>query len=137
MYRLTINKINNDISMISIFYNDILLEEYTYNDNRTDSDYISFNSIWIQRELERAYELGVNKGKNIIDFMTKVRDQVSTFEGYVTARTEYMNGNVSYCVEPDKLTSDGIPVTYQWIDGGRLEEIKDDCKVGFKIEKVE
>jgi len=69
----------------------------------------------------------------MLRFMTKVRDQISTFEGYVTARTEYLNDIISYRVEPDKLTSDGIPVVCQWIDGGRLEEINDERKVGFKV----
>ena len=69
----------------------------------------------------------------MIVFMTKVRDTVSTFEGYVTARTEYMSGKITYCVEPDKLTSNGDPVGCQWIDSGRLSEIKEERNVGFKV----
>lgn len=69
----------------------------------------------------------------MIKFMTKVRDSVSTFEGFVTARTEYMNGKTTYCVESDKLNSEGRPVDPQWIDSGRLWEIQDEPKVGFKV----
>jgi len=52
----------------------------------------------------------------------RVKDQVSGFEGTITARVEYLNGCRQYCVEP-KLDKEGKVQDHKYIDEGQLESI--------------
>lgn len=55
-----------------------------------------------------AFELG-----------TRVKDQVTDFEGTITSRIQYLNGCLQYCVEPN-LDKEGKPRKHQYIDEGQL-----------------
>ena len=55
---------------------------------------------------------------------SKVRDKVTGFEGTATARIEYMNGCIQYCVRP-KVGPDGKMPEHEYIDVQELEIIKD------------
>ncbi len=50
----------------------------------------------------------------------KVKDSVTGFKGIVTARLEYLNGCVQYCVEP-KVDKEGKMKKCPYIDEGQLE----------------
>ena len=50
---------------------------------------------------------------------TRVKDQVTDFEGTITSRIEYLNGCLQYCVEP-KVGKDGKKEKYEYIDEGQL-----------------
>jgi len=52
---------------------------------------------------------------------SKVRDKLTGFIGYATARCRYINGCVQYEVTPAKL-KDGVPQKEWWIDWQRLEK---------------
>lgn len=49
----------------------------------------------------------------------KVKDNITNFEGVVTARTEYLDQSTSCLVESEKLV-DGKPVS-AWFEESRLE----------------
>jgi len=57
-----------------------------------------------------------------IAFGTKVKDSVTGFVGFVTARCEYMNGCVQYEVTPRTL-KDGVPQKEYWLDEQRVVEV--------------
>jgi hypothetical protein len=52
----------------------------------------------------------------------KVRDRITGFNGTVMARTEYLNGCISYAILPEKL-KDGNPQEWVWIDEQRLDPL--------------
>ena len=54
-----------------------------------------------------------------IELGQKVKDMVTGFTGIATARTEWMNGCVRYCVEA-KMLKDGRCIEL-WVDEDRLE----------------
>lgn len=47
------------------------------------------------------------------------RDEITGFEGVVIARAEYLNGCISYHIQPEEL-KDGSPIEAQWFDEQRL-----------------
>jgi len=54
----------------------------------------------------------------------QVRDKVSGFTGIATAKVEYLNGCVQYCVKPKiKTKNDNTMPEGQYIDEGQLEII--------------
>jgi hypothetical protein len=50
----------------------------------------------------------------------QVKDTVTGFKGIITARIEYINGCLQYCVEP-KVDKEGKPQKHQYVDEGQLE----------------
>lgn len=50
----------------------------------------------------------------------KVRDTITGFAGTLTAKSEYINGCVQFCVSPP-VDKDGKLVEAAWIDWQRLE----------------
>lgn len=52
----------------------------------------------------------------------QVRDKASGFEGIVTARIEYINGCIQYCVKP-RVGADGKPPDSLYLDEEFLEVI--------------
>ena len=58
----------------------------------------------------------------------KVRDKVTGYEGVATARVEYLNGCVQYCVKP-KVGSDGKMPDPEYIDVQQLEVVKEGVTV--------
>jgi len=58
----------------------------------------------------------------------KVRDKVTGYEGVATARVEYLNGCVQYCVKP-KVGSDGKMPEPEYIDVQQLEVVSDGTTV--------
>lgn len=50
----------------------------------------------------------------------QVKDKVTPFKGIVTARTQYLNGCLQYCVKSQKLKDSGDPLDDQWFDEGQL-----------------
>lgn len=52
----------------------------------------------------------------------KVRDKVTGYEGVATARVEYLNGCVQFCVKP-KVGSDGKMPDPEYIDVQQLEVV--------------
>jgi len=50
----------------------------------------------------------------------KVKDSVTGFKGAITARIEYLNGCIQYCVEP-KVGKEMKMGKHHWIDEGQLE----------------
>lgn len=54
----------------------------------------------------------------------KVRDKVTGYEGVATARVEYLNGCVQYCVKP-KVGSDGKMPDHEYIDIQQLEVVSE------------
>jgi len=61
-----------------------------------------------------------------------VKDIVTRFEGFVTGRTEYLNGCVQCCVTP-RVDKDGKMVDGHWIDENQLKKIGD----GITVKKME
>lgn len=53
-----------------------------------------------------------------------VKDQVTGFAGVITARTEYLNGCLQYCVKPTKLKKDGTMTEGEWFDEQQLDLVK-------------
>lgn len=58
----------------------------------------------------------------------KVRDKVTGYEGVATARVEYLNGCVQYCVKP-KVGSDGKMPDPEYIDVQQLEVVSDEITI--------
>lgn len=58
----------------------------------------------------------------------KVRDKVTGYEGVATARVEYLNGCVQYCVKP-KVGSDGKMPDPEYIDVQQLEVVSEGATV--------
>jgi hypothetical protein len=52
----------------------------------------------------------------------KVKDKISGFTGIATARIEYLNGCVQYCVSP-KTDKDGKRPDAEWFDDAILEVV--------------
>lgn len=58
----------------------------------------------------------------------KVRDKVTGFTGTVTAKVEYLNGCVQYCVMP-KAKEEGKLPTPEYIDVQQLEIFKEKVEI--------
>ena len=56
------------------------------------------------------------------DLGTRVKDRVTGYEGTITARIEYLNGCLQYCVEA-KLDKEGKIQKHQYVDEGQLKFI--------------
>ena len=50
----------------------------------------------------------------------KVKDTITGFKGTVTARIEYLNGCLQYCIEP-RVGKEGKVEKVQYVDEGQLE----------------
>ena len=48
-----------------------------------------------------------------------VKDRITGFEGVAIARSEYLDGTRSVCIQGRKLI-DGIPAKLQWVDVARV-----------------
>lgn len=55
---------------------------------------------------------------------TKVRDKVSGFVGIATARVQYLNGCVQYCVRP-RVGHDNKVIDPEYIDVQQLEIVEE------------
>lgn len=64
----------------------------------------------------------------------KVKDVVSGFTGTATARSEYLNGCVRYCVEALDKTNNSL--TELWFDEQRLEPIERGEDVRPRVRKT-
>lgn len=53
----------------------------------------------------------------------KVKDIVTGFEGIATARVEYLNGCVQYCVKLQALSKDGAVQDGTYFDEGQLKVV--------------
>lgn len=53
----------------------------------------------------------------------KVKDTITGFKGTVTARIDYLNGCLQYCVEP-KVGKEGKMEKHHYIDEGQLVSIE-------------
>lgn len=54
---------------------------------------------------------------------SKVRDIITGFEGIATARVEYLNGCIQYCITPK--SNDGKYPDHQYIDHQQIEVVDD------------
>jgi len=72
--------------------------------------------------------------KTQISLGSKTKDNITGFEGIITARAEYLNGCVRFLVQPQKLNKDGEIIKSQWIDAGQLEIVKVDTDAEEEIE---
>ena len=52
----------------------------------------------------------------------KVRDKITGFEGIASAKIEYINGCIQFCVKP-KIKEEGIMLDGEYIDIDQLEVI--------------
>ena len=50
----------------------------------------------------------------------KAEDQITGFQGTVTAKIQYLTGCVQYKLEPRGLQQNGNPIEGQWCDEGVL-----------------
>lgn len=62
--------------------------------------------------------------KKVIELGSKVRDSITSFEGTVTSRTEYLNGCVRYGVQSNNL-KDGKTIDPEWFDIQQLTVIEE------------
>lgn len=58
----------------------------------------------------------------------KVKDKVTGFEGITTARVEYLNGCIQFCVKP-KVSDDGKMPEGQYLDIAQLEFVDDGISI--------
>lgn len=58
----------------------------------------------------------------------KVRDLITGYEGVATAKVEYINGCIQYCVKP-KIGADGKMPDPEYIDSQQLEVIEAEVKM--------
>lgn len=58
----------------------------------------------------------------------KVRDKVTGFTGIATAKIEYINGCIQYCVKP-KVAKDNTMSEGEYIDIDELEVIRGGIKI--------
>jgi len=56
-----------------------------------------------------------------------IKDTVTGFRGTITARIEYLNGCIQYCVEP-KVGKEMKMEKHHWIDEGQIELTKGKSK---------
>ena len=54
-----------------------------------------------------------------------VKDWVTSFEGVIEARTQWLNGCVRYAVQPQKLAKEGKPIDSLWFDENQLALVKE------------
>ena len=64
----------------------------------------------------------------------QVRDRVTGLVGVITARSEFLNGCMQYCLKQQKLLQ-GKPVEGEWIDGQQLVLVKPDA-LGIRKKKT-
>lgn len=63
----------------------------------------------------------------------QAKDSVTGFSGTLTAVTEWMNGCVRYCLQPNKLDKDGKVIDANWFDS---EQVLIDEKKETIFEKI-
>lgn len=49
-----------------------------------------------------------------------VKDTITGFEGVIVGRTEWLNGRISYSVQPTKL-KDNVPQDHVYLDEEQIE----------------
>ncbi len=64
-----------------------------------------------------------------------VRDKVTGFSGIVTAKCEYINGCVQFCVTPKIKKGIHVMPDGQYIDEGRLIFVSKGVSVTVKVEE--
>ena len=74
--------------------------------------------------------------KTQISLGCKTRDNITKFEGIITAKAEYLNGCVRFLVQPQKLNKDGEIIESQWIDAGQLEIVRADAEEEIEFQKA-
>jgi len=62
---------------------------------------------------------------SMIKLGQRVRDKVTGFEGIATARCEYLNGCIQYCIKPTELRK-GEMIEGQYIDSQQIEIVKEE-----------
>ena len=67
----------------------------------------------------------------MIELGNKVKDTVTGYEGIATARIEYLNGCIQYCVKP-KIGKDGKMPEGEYIDEGELKDLGKGIKAAPK-----
>ena len=65
----------------------------------------------------------------------KIKDSLTGFEGFVTARCEYMNGCVQYIIRPATL-KDGSPQNTVWLDEQQIIPLEGEDEGEDEAEKV-
>ncbi len=60
-----------------------------------------------------------------IELGSRVRDQITGFEGVVTGRVEYLTGCAQYLVQPAVKKDSGEWIDARWLDEDRLDETAD------------
>lgn len=58
----------------------------------------------------------------------RLKDKVTGFTGIVTARIEYINGCIQYCIKPSVGIDNKMPQC-EYIDQGQLEFVDDGVQV--------
>ena len=61
----------------------------------------------------------------MIKLGSKVKDKVTGFMGIATARVNYLNGCIQYCIEP-RVDKDGKKSKDHYIDEGQLAVLDED-----------
>lgn len=73
---------------------------------------------------EASCHYGNERSKEMIRLGNKVKDKITGFKGIATAKVEYLNGCVQYCVKP-QVSKDGKMPEGEYIDDAQLEVIED------------
>lgn len=58
----------------------------------------------------------------------KVRDKITGYEGIATAKVEYINGCIQFCVKP-KVGADGKMPEGEYLDVHQLEVVNDGIEI--------
>ena len=61
----------------------------------------------------------------------KVKDKITGFAGIMTGMCEYQYKTTEVLIEPIQLNN-GLPVQGQWFVENRIEEIRDERKIGYR-----
>jgi hypothetical protein len=77
------------------------------------------HSTYVLAERIKEIQIQIEEDKNMIRLGEKVKDLVSGFEGIVTAKVEYLNGCIQYCIKP-KQGKDGKMPESHYIDEKQL-----------------
>lgn len=53
-----------------------------------------------------------------------LKDRITGFKGVATARVEFLNGCVRFCLTPEKLNKDSKPAEGEYFDVQQIELVK-------------
>lgn len=73
----------------------------------------------------------------MIKLGARAKDRITGFEGVITARIEYLNGCVQYCIKPTKLQKDGQPIEGLYFDSQQVEQLAELDKRAAGIERYQ